>query len=141
VKKLPTDLKMLNAIYNRYYKDFTSFSKTDPSRSSKIHMPIEVEEIAADLGVDTDIIFGRLYYDLENRYGYKHDNDGSSVHFFSLAVGDDRHCVNFPYMASVLANLRDEHWKYRLATVVSFISLAIAILSIIIAVFLSNSPQ
>jgi len=52
-----------------------------------------------------------LYYDLENRYGYTKD-DGSKVHFFSLGAGEDRHCVNLPLLASVLAGLRYENKRF-----------------------------
>jgi len=66
---LPTDLKILNTIYEHYYDTFISFSKSDSGRSSKIFIPIDIKLIAKKLGVDVDIIFGRLYYHLEQKYG------------------------------------------------------------------------
>ncbi|MEX0938747.1 MAG: hypothetical protein WDZ59_12875 [Pirellulales bacterium] len=131
--RLPTDLDMLNAIYERYYGTFASFTKAKPSRSAKIFVPIDIDALARDLGVDGDIVFGRLYYHLENRYRYKND-DGSLVHFFALKVGNDGHCINFTYAASVLASLRDENRKYRTATLIAIISLVVAAVSLVISI-------
>lgn len=129
MKRTPTDYALLNVIYERYYDEFAAYDPEHPGRSSKIYMPIDIETIAARLGVDSDIVFGRLYYHLENRYGYKLD-DGSFVHFFAIKVGADTHCVNFPYLSSVLATLRDENKKYRLATGIAVASLLLAVLSL-----------
>ena len=131
--KIPTDLKILGVIYDRYYDNFHAYSDENKIRSSKIYVPIDVEEIAKSLKVDVDIIFGRLYYHLNEKFSYKHD--GSKVEFFALCVGSDRHCINFPYLASVLADLEDQNRKYRTATTIAVLSLIIAILSIIIAIF------
>ena len=138
---LPTDLQILNTIYNQYYDKFKSFSKNDPDRSSKIFIPIDITLIAKELEVDVDIIFGRLYYHLEQKYGYKRPDD-TKVAFFTLKAGVDKNCINFPYMASVLANLRDREKKHSIATKIAIFSLIIAGTSLIIAVisFLSSKP-
>jgi len=135
MKTLPTDIQILDAIYERYYESFTTYSKTDKNRSSKIYVPIDVKALAVDLKVDPDIIFGRLYYHLEEKYGYRQDDDGSRVHFFALGVGGDRHCINFPYMASVLASLRDENRKYRIATGFSIASLILSVIALLISIY------
>lgn len=129
---LPTDLQILNTIYNQYYNKFKSFSKNDLDRSSKIFIPIDITLIAKELEVDVDIIFGRLYYHLEQKYGYKY-SDGVKVAFFTLKAGADKHCINFPYMASVLANLRDREKKHSTATKIATFSLLIAVVSLLIA--------
>ncbi|HZK11254.1 MAG TPA: hypothetical protein VFD10_02725 [Atribacterota bacterium] len=129
---LPTDLQILNTIYNQYYDKFISFSKNDSDRSSKILIPIDITLIAKKLKVDVDIIFGRLYYHLEQKYGYKRSAD-AKVAFFALQDGANKNCINFPYMASVLANLREREKKYSIATSITILSLIIAILSLIIA--------
>ena len=135
MRRLPTDFEILNAIYERYYDTFASFTREKPSRSAKILVPIDIDALAREMGVDHDIVFGRLYYHLEKRYGYKND-DGSVVHLFALRVGDDGHCVNFPLAASVLANLRDENRKYRLATVIAVVSLVVSLVSLYISILL-----
>ena len=135
MKTLPTDLKILNAIYEHYYETFVSFSKSDKNRSSKIYIPIDIKTLAEDMGVDPDIIFGRLYYDLDQKYAYKQE-DGSNVHFFTLKIGDDRHCVNFPYMASVLAELREKNRKYRIATTIAIFSLFVSVIALLLSIFI-----
>ena len=132
--KIPTDLKILHAIYDRYYDTFRAYPDGSEGRSSKIFVPINVEEIAQSLDVDADIVFGRLYYHLNEKFSYKHD-DGSKVEFFALRVGGDHHCVNFPYLASVLADLKEQNRKYRITTIIAGFSLLIAIISILISIF------
>ena len=85
------------------------------------------------LFLEGDIIFGRLYYDLNRRYSYRQE-DGSKIEFFALRAGDDAHCIHFPYMASILANLRTDKKKYRTATTLALVSLGIALISVTIAV-------
>ena len=133
MKRLPTDLQILEAIYERYYETFVKYSEEDHSRSAKIYVPIDIKQLAKDLKVDGDIIFGRLYYHLEKKHVYRQD-DGSLVPFFSPRVGGDTHCVNFPLAASVLADLRDQARKYNTATWIAVGSLIIAIVSIVISI-------
>jgi hypothetical protein len=142
MKKLPTDLQILNAIYNQGYNQFMAFLKNNPDRSAKNFIPIDIAQIAKRFGVDVDIIFGRLYYHLEQKYGYSR-SDGSKVAFFALKIGSDNNCINFPYMASVLAKLRDREKKQSIAKNIAIFSLIIAGLSSIIAVIsllLSSKP-
>jgi len=134
MKKLPTDLQILNYIYDTYYRQFIEFSKDNPTRSASIFVPIDIEMIANKFGVHEDIIFGRLYYHLEKKYGYQNKN-GTGVPFFALKVGSDKYCINFPYMASVLANLQDVEEKYITATKMSQWALFIAVTSAIISFF------
>lgn len=132
-KPSPTDLEMLDAIYNRYFDDFAAYTDENRTRSSKIYVPIDVDALATELGVDIDIVFGRLYYHMEGKYGYD-DEDGTHTPFFTLAVGGDRHCINFPYLASVLASLREEDRKFRIATSIAVISLVISIISFVLSI-------
>lgn len=134
MKKTPTDLELLNSIYEQYYDDFAQFSKVNNDRGNKIYVPIDCASIAEHLNVDGDIVFGRLYYDLENRYGYT-KNDGSKVHFFVLRVGEDRHCVNFPLLASVLAGLRYENKQFKVTTWIAIVALIISSISLGVAIY------
>jgi hypothetical protein len=105
------------------------------SRSSKIYVPIDIAEIARDLSVDKDIVFGRLYYHLEHKWAYQQD-DRSNVHFFALSVGDDKHCINFPLMASVLADLQDQAVKHNTAIWIAVVSLIVSVVSVVISICL-----
>ena len=138
MKILPTDLQILNAIYNRYYVRFKSFTKNDPDRSAKYFIPVDIKLIAQKMGVDVDIIFGRLYYHLEQKYGYSR-SDGSKVAFFVLKIGSDNNCINFPYMASVLANIRDREKKHSTATNIAIFSLVVAGLSLLVSMLVLKS--
>src|SRR5688572_3848249 len=112
--KVPSDRQILKAIYDLYYDEFSSFDKGNPSRQTKILVPIKCKEIGKKLGVDSDIIFGRLYYHFEKEYAYMKGN--ARVHFFANSAGEEIHCINFPYMAAVLGKLEDEHSKFKTAT-------------------------
>ena len=132
--RIPSDLRIIGAIYSRYYAAFAAFSRESPSRATKIYVPIDIAAIARGLGVDSDIVFGRLYYHLDRKFGYQHP-DGTSVHFFTLVAGADRHCVNFPLLASVLAALREDRarhlwtlWLAILSFVISAVSMTVALL-------------
>ncbi|MCS2609287.1 hypothetical protein [Halomonas dongshanensis] len=141
--KIPTDLEILNTIYRMYYSDFSAFERGDGSRASKIYVPIDCKEIAGRLKVDPDIVFGRLYYHLEKRYGYKKD-DGSNVHFFAFKVGSDSKCVNFPLMTSVLAGLRQEKRKFWIGTAIAVLALIVSTVSLTVSVTQSagsNKPM
>ena len=125
--KSPSDLKILNTIYKMYYKEFETFTLgAENKRVSKPYIPIDCKLIARKLKVDGDIVFGRLYYHLQEKYGYNRD-DGSKVAFFTLALAGDRHCINFPLMASVLAGLEEESSKAQRATQLSTLAIVISI--------------
>jgi hypothetical protein len=89
---------------------------------------IDIRQIAKDFSVDEEIIFGRLYYHLEEKYSYKRD-DGTSVSFF---INDEKHYINFPYMSSVLARLRDENRKHWMPVMISIASLVISIAAFLV---------
>src|SRR5262245_19645156 len=113
--ELPTDLEILDVIYDRYYETFASYSKDNPTRATKVFVPIDITAIARSFGVDDDIIFGRLYYHLDKKHGYK-DESGNTVHAFYSFSGPEGHSVNFPLVSSILADLRREDRQYRIAT-------------------------
>lgn len=131
MKNVPTNLNIMSYIYKRYYNEFVKFERDNRQRITKIYVPIDCQEIAKHFGVDGDIIFGRLYYHLENLYGYK-QSDGNNVHFFALKIGSDSKCINFPYMASILASLKEEHKKFRIATIVSILAIITSVASLTI---------
>jgi len=132
MRKIPTDLQVLQEIYDRYYHRFAAFSKDSPDRSTKVFVPVDLTELASHFKVDVDIIFGRLYYHLEKKFGYSQP-DGSKVSLFTPRAGADSNCVNFPLLASVLAGLREERGKHLWAVWFAIASLVISIVSIILS--------
>jgi len=120
---LPTDLQILNVIYKRYYENFARCEV-----NYKIYFPIDIKQIADDLGIDEYIIFGRLSH-LDRKYA----NTEARVKFIDrLETGQ---CINFPLMVSVLADLRDRAKKYNVSIWIAVISLVISFISIVISIF------
>ena len=132
MKRPPTDREILRTIHKRYYQEFGAFKRGNPEseRETKIYVPIDCEVIAKDLGVDPDIVFGRLYYDLDKKHGYTQQN-GSEVHLFAFKVGKDRHAVNFPLLSAVLADLEQSWFRFTAPLLISLLALLISVLSLI----------
>jgi len=127
---IPTDLQILKVIYKQYVRAFRERESVEPPRVTKIYVPIDVPLIAQQLRTDPDELFGRLYYHLDHVYSYKQEN-GTKVHLFAFAVGEDRHCINFPYLAAVLAERHSQHRREFLAIAIALLSLAISLGSLV----------
>jgi hypothetical protein len=130
--KTITDRKILRLIYDRYYQNFSAFNKTsNKNRETKIYVPIDCVKIAKELNVDTDIIFGRLYYHLNKKYGYTQE-DNSKVLLFSPVIGKDRNAVHFPLLSAVLAELEESQLRlFTMPVILSILALIISLLSIL----------
>lgn len=131
----PTDLQILEEIYRRYYSVFAEYSKEAPNRATKVYVPINIEELAEHFGIDADIVFGRLYYHLEPKYGFT-QIDNSKVSFFTLKAVEDTHVVQFPLLAAVIAELREKRKKHVIATWLSVAALIVSAISVGIALAL-----
>ena len=133
-RAIPTDRKLLAAIYKRNLKAFSEWSEETKTRSTKIWMPIDIEALAKSFRCDPDLIFGRLYYHFNEKYGSA-TGDGDSVNFFNIRVGQDHHVVNFPLLASVLADLENDQKRFVISTRVAALSLVVSSVSILLALF------
>lgn len=141
-RKTPTDLKILQCIYDEYYQDFIQYDSVNEknnNRITKIFMPINCEFIAKKLKIDGDIVFGRLYYYLD----HQHSQPEKNISFFVLALGsDNRKHINFPLLASILAKLQDDEKRYKanlrtnkLLVIITLLAACAAIASALAAVF------
>lgn len=126
MSKNVTDRILLREVHDTYYSEFCGFDKDSPSRDNKVYVPIDCRTIAKKLKLDPDIVFGRLYYHLDKKYGYK-QGDGTTVSLFAFKVGTDMHAVNFPLLSAVLAELEQSYYRF---TVPLFVSSAALLLSI-----------
>ena len=135
MKKLPTDRRILKIIYKKYAKTFEQYSVDNKSRSAKMYVPIDIESIAKRFKTDPDMIFGRLYYHLDKKYGYKQEN-GSEVHLFTLMAGADKHCVPFPYLAAVLVSMESENKKFLITIVLSVAAITISLMTSLYSLFM-----
>ncbi|CAM4419072.1 hypothetical protein [Pseudoalteromonas maricaloris] len=125
IRKLPTDLEILGFIYKHYYYEFATYDENNKSRRCKVFVKVDCKLIGDHFGVDRDIIFGRLYYHLNSVYSYKKEN-GTSVDFYL----NELKSVNFPYLASVLAELRQADRRFKFSLVVSIFAALIALTSL-----------
>ncbi len=139
MNKLPTDLEILNHIYKTYSNDFCHYPFDDNERRSLIYVPIDVKQIAESMKTNPHILFGRLYYHLDQKYRYTQD-DGSKVHLFAFKVGKDRHCINYPYLAAIVSERKTEHKRNLLALSLSLLSLVVAVGSLIANVISKLKP-
>jgi hypothetical protein len=103
-KKLPSDLQVREEIYGRHREEYA----TVPVGQRTAMIPIDIQAIADALGTDADVVFGRLYYHLEQKHGYTRPNDDVRVALFALEAGGKKDCVNLPYLSSLLASMRDD---------------------------------
>lgn len=125
--KNPTDRYLLQKIFDTYYETYLSFDDTSKTRSSRNYVPIDCEIIAKKVEMDPNLVFGRLYYHLNKKHGYKNDNN-SIVPLFSLKVGDDKHVINFPLLSAVLADLNSSFYRFLIPSFLSTIALVISVL-------------
>ena len=147
-----TELQILAVIYERYYETFADFDRNDQERNrfTKNHVPIDVASVATQLGSEPDIVFGTLYYVLNEKHRIKTDEPGGDpdansvevpffMHFWPphIAVAlpakyaKERDLVHFPMVAALYASLRDQDSKATWAVRVSIISTCIALASLL----------
>jgi len=67
IEILAHDLEILNAIFKRYYEEFTRYDSDKTIRGTKAMVPIDCADLASDLGVDADI-FNLLNSNAPNAY-------------------------------------------------------------------------
>ncbi len=125
-----TNLKILETIYHSYIDEFLKYKLDKLNRSSVIYVPIDVENIANQLKADPQLLFGRLYYDLDKQYNYTQD-DGSKVHLFAFKVGEDLHAVNFPLLEGIIAHLSERKFQFWLPITLSIIALILSVYGIV----------
>ena len=128
-RRLPTDLKLLQHIYDIHKDEFPKYERGKSVRSSKIYIPIDCLAIAEHFDTDPAIIFGRLCYHLDKKFGYTNP-DGTLTPFFSKQVGSDTNCVNFPMLVSVLAGLQHENRRFWIATGIAILALVVSAFSL-----------
>ena len=133
MKKIPTDLEILKAIYNKYHDTYKEYAKVEPDRITRIRVPVDIKKIADECGVEEDMIFGRLYYHFNKKYSYR-DESGERITFFALLKFEGM-SVNFPLVASILADLEIESRKFKIAVFISMLAMVISALALGISVF------
>jgi hypothetical protein len=133
MRPLPTDLQILEAIYDRYYDEFQSFTTATPDRQAKNYVSIDIPALASKLQVDPDIVFGRLHYHLQEQHGFERKSGHSTVYvpFFTKEFGGNH--VNFPLLSSVLASLREDERRFRSDRALSIVAIVFSVVAIVTA--------
>lgn len=132
MKNIPSDLEILKAIYSRYHSAFKEYARKEPDRITRVRVPIDIGRIAEDCGVDEDMIFGRLYYHFNKKYSYVDEKGERTTFFASLKF--EGISVNFPLVASALADLEIEGRKFRIAMWLSGASVVLSVSAIAVAI-------
>lgn len=132
MEHVPTDLEILEDIYYRYYEEYKKYATEEPDRIARIRVPINIKDIAIACGVEEDMIFGRIFYHFNKKYSYK-DENGNITTFFMTNKFEGL-SVNFPLVASILADLSIEKRKKDLFMMVSVGAVAISLIALIISI-------
>jgi hypothetical protein len=130
MSKLPTDRQVLRCIYEMYESSYPGVLQGDGRGENDPYLPINIHAVAERLECKPELLFGRLYYYLDAKHRYKQDND-SLVNLFHLNLQNKRHCVHFPYLASILAGHDEEHQRQSRSLAVSIVALVLSISAII----------
>lgn len=133
MKKIPTDLEILTEIYNRYQDTFRAYATEEPDRIARIRVPIDIGKVAEEVGVEEDMVFGRLYYHFNKKYSYR-DENGDKITFFT-SLKFEGMSVNFPLVASVLADLETENMKYKTAISMATGALSLSVIALALSLF------
>jgi hypothetical protein len=130
---LRTDRYVLQCIFDMYQSSYPGPKNASGRGENDPYVSIDVPAIASKLDCNPELLFGRLYYHLDQKYRYKQDN-GALVPLFHLQVGDKRHAVQFPYLASILAGLNQDFRRQVIPLGVSFISLGVSLASLVVSI-------
>ena len=125
MNELRTDRELLKGIYEMYNASYTSGTKEIRAGP---YVPVDVQAIAERLNCKADIVFGRLYYHLDEKHRYKQES-GAHVHLFHINVAGKGHVVHFPYLVAILASLEQEHRRRFWALAFSVLALVVSITS------------
>lgn len=128
--RLKTDRQVLRAIYDRYESEYTK----QASGQEKPYIPVNVRALAEDLQCHAGILFGRLHFDYGTRFRVRKPDEPhvTLASVFEVAVGDQRHCVNFPYVAALLAGMDHEHRRNSIAIWVSAVALVVSVVGVLV---------
>jgi len=127
MNQLRTDRELLRCIYEMYN---ASYPHDTGNPGIGPYVFIDVRAVADRLNCKPDIVFGRLYYHLDEEYRYLRD-DGAHVNLFHMNLAEKGHAVHFPYLVAILAGLEQEHRRQFWALAFSVLALVVSIASLI----------
>lgn len=122
-----TDREILQCIWDMHRESFPR----DDLDGGNVFIPIDIEAVAAKLGMNPHVLFGRLYYDLRLRHLHRDPKEPTRIisTLFEEAVGAQRHAVNLPYLSAILAGLHEQRRRDLWATGLAILALIVAVTS------------
>ncbi|OJW16721.1 MAG: hypothetical protein BGO44_01165 [Legionella sp. 39-23] len=120
-------MKILETIYSLYLEDFLNYSPENKTREEKIYLPIEIKKIAEILRTDEELIFGRIYHYLNKKHSF------DKTPLFEIKLGTDIHVIQFPLMVSILAELLNDHRRFKTSIWLSVGALVLSVVSIAVS--------
>lgn len=130
MKRLPTDRQVMRCIFEMYGAEYPGPFDPSGRGENDPYLPINIRHVAGHLKCAPEIIFGRLYFHLNAKYGYKNDND-AGVSFFQLNFRNRGHSIQFPLLTSVLASLDEEHRRQTWTLAISIVALVFSVAGIV----------
>ena len=117
---LVSDLAILDEIH-KVYEPIYLAGLDEEGVLHKTYIPIDIHDIARRLGMNKHILFGRLYYHLDQKYRYK-DFDEAETHLFLREIRGQRHCIHFPLLSAAVSERQHEVNRLLVPIVVSITS-------------------
>jgi hypothetical protein len=131
--RLPTDRYILECIFLMYERDYPGPTSASSRGENDPYVPVDLPAVAKEVGCSPELLFGRLYFHLNQKHRYKQAN-GADVSLFELNIESKGHSVQFPYLASILAGLNQEFRRQLITYGVSFTALGISISSLAVSI-------
>jgi hypothetical protein len=125
MKYPPTDLKILNKIYENHYGDYV--------QKKDVYIEVDVGRLSKELKADYLIVMMRFYQHFNAKHFSIGSVDGVKRLLFNVEQdgpsGKLTHRVNFSLLASVLADLRQQHEQFRSNYLTAVLSAVFAAIS------------
>jgi hypothetical protein len=132
--KFPSEREVLRCVAEMYE---SAYPGSRPGENDP-YLPIDVTAVAGKLGCKPQLLFGYLYYYLDHKHRYE-TGPHTWTHLFAVKIGDRRHCVNYPYLAGILAAHDVEHTRSQWAIWLSVVALVLSLAAIIAQVATSGN--
>jgi len=122
-----SDMAILVEMYEMYLPTFLErANRPNGNPQDKVYVPIDVDVLAKKLSMNRDVLWGRLYYHLDQKHGY--ERDGAKTHLFAKQVGTEHHCINFPLVSALAAEREHELRRYLLPVVIAMSGVILSVL-------------
>lgn len=134
--KIPTERQLLEAILDRYESDYVN-AKPPPRIP---YIPIDLDAIGHEFGVEQGIIEAMLWHHMERKYGFT-DNRGIQHHLFEPYADGNPNVIDFPFAAAIYAGLREEDKRHKWSIRMAALSLVVSTIALLWSIYGPPIPQ